>query len=70
MSSFDEVLEAVKALFPGLRYEIGAGEVKDSKADPLDISAARQHLGWEPRFTVAEAFKDYLSELQRARGNQ
>lgn len=70
VSPFDEVLDAVKKLFPGLRYEIGAGEVKDSKSDPLDISAAKQHLGWEPRFTVADAFKDYLSELQRARGNQ
>ena len=67
VTAFDEVLEAVKALFPALRYEIAPGEPPKSKSAPLDISAAKQHLGWEPRYSVAEAFKDFLAEMKAAR---
>ncbi len=68
VTPFDEVLASVKALFPSLRYEIEPGEPPKSKTDPLDISAAKQHLGWEPKFSVREAFKDYLAEMKAARG--
>ena len=68
VTPFDEVLASVKALFPSLRYEIAPGEPPKSKSDPLDISAARQHLGWEPRFSVRAAFEDFLAELKAARG--
>ena len=68
VTPFDDVLASVKALFPSLRYEIAPGEPPKSKADPLDISAAKQHLGWEPKFSVREAFKDYLAEMKTARG--
>jgi nucleoside-diphosphate-sugar epimerase len=67
VTPFDEVLASVKALFPSLRYEIEPGEPPKSKTDPLDISAARQHLGWEPQFSVRSAFADYLAELKAAR---
>ena len=39
----------------------------DPRLAPLDISAARRDLGWEPRFTIASAFADYLTELKAAR---
>ena len=32
-----------------------------------DFSAAKRDLGWEPRFTIASAFADYLAELRAAR---
>lgn len=67
VTPFDEVLAAVKALFPSLRYEIAPGEPPKSKSDPLDISAAKEHLGWEPRFSIAAAFEDFLAEIKRAR---
>ena len=67
VSSFDEVLTAVKALCPNVRYEVEAGEPPHSKIAPLDISAAKQHLGWEPRFTLQSAFEDYLKDLKAAR---
>jgi nucleoside-diphosphate-sugar epimerase len=35
---------------------------------PLDISAAKRHLGWEPRFSLPAAFADFLVELKAARG--
>jgi len=67
VTPFEELLAAVKVLCPGLSYEIEAGEVPHSKLAPLDISAARRDLGWEPRFTIASAFADYLAELKAAR---
>ena len=67
VSSFDEVLTAVKALCPNVRYEVEAGEPPHSKIAPLDISAAKQHLGWEPRYTIQSAFEDYLKDLKAAR---
>jgi UDP-glucose 4-epimerase len=67
VTPFEEVLAAVKALCPGLTYEIEPGEPPHSKLAPLDISAAKRHLGWEPRFTIATAFADYVAELKTAR---
>lgn len=68
VTPFDEVLAAVRALFPGLRYEIAPGEPPKSKSAPLDISRAKRHLGWEPRFSIKSAFEDFLAELKAARG--
>jgi nucleoside-diphosphate-sugar epimerase len=50
-----------------VRYEVEAGEPPHSKTAPLDISAAKKHLGWEPRFTIKSAFQDYLKDLKMAR---
>jgi len=68
VTTFEDVLAAVAALCPGLRYEVEPGEAPQSKLAPLDISAAKRHLGWEPRLTIASAFADYLAELKAARG--
>jgi nucleoside-diphosphate-sugar epimerase len=68
VTSFEEVLAAIRALFPAVKYEIEAGEQPSPKPAPLDISRAKRHLGWEPRFTIASAFADYLEELTQARG--
>ena len=68
VTPFDEVLAAVKALFPALRYEIEPDEQPQSKSAPLDIAAAKEHLGWEPRFSVQAAFEDFLKEMKAARG--
>lgn len=67
VSSFGDVLDAVRALCPNVRYEVEAGEPPHSKIAPLDISAAKRHLGWEPRFTIKSAFEDYLKDLKMAR---
>jgi UDP-glucose 4-epimerase len=68
VTSFAEVLAAVRTLFPAMKYEIEPGEQPQGKPAPLDISRAKRHLGWEPRFTIASGFADYLEELQQARG--
>lgn len=67
VSSFEDVLAAVRAVCPNVRYEVEPGEPPHSKIAPLDITAARDHLGWEPRFTLRSAFEDYLNDLKAAR---
>ena len=67
VTSFDDVLAAVRALCPNVKYEVEPGEAPHSKQAPLDISAASRHLGWTPRFTIQSAFEDYLTELKAAR---
>jgi UDP-glucose 4-epimerase len=70
VTPFEELLAAVKAICPGLSYEVEPGGAPHSKLAPLDISAAKRDLGWEPRFTIATAFADYLAELKAARAQQ
>jgi nucleoside-diphosphate-sugar epimerase len=67
VTPFEELLAAVKTLCPGLSYEVEPGDAPHSKLAPLDISAAKRDLGWEPRFTIESAFADYLAELKAAR---
>lgn len=62
--TFDEVVGIVKQLLPNLRVEIIPGKPSPSFKQPLDISRAREHLGWEPQFTMEKAFEDYLRELR------
>jgi nucleoside-diphosphate-sugar epimerase len=69
VTSFEEVLAALKALCPGVSYEIEAGARPHENLAPLDISAAKRHLGWEPRFTIASALEDYVKELAAARAS-
>ena len=69
VTPFAEVLETARALFPNLRVEIESGEKPKSKEQPLDISRAKKHLGWEPRYTLHDAFEDYVAELKKARAD-
>ena len=70
VTPFEDVLAAVKALCPALSYEVEPGEAPQPKLAPLDISAAKRHLGWEPGFSIASAFEDYLKELKAARAQR
>jgi UDP-glucose 4-epimerase len=67
VTSFEDVLGAVRKLCPEVNYEVEPGEPPHSKQVPLDISAAKRHLGWTPRFSIESAFQDYLAELKAAR---
>ena len=71
VTPFEEVVGTVKSLLPGLEIAIepgGTGTAPKSKSAPLDISKAKQHLGWEPAFSIKAAFQDYLADLRAARG--
>lgn len=70
VSAFEDVVSAVKTLCPALKHEIGPGSPATERPAPLDISRAKRHLGWEPRFTLRSAFEDYLEELKAVHGKR
>ena len=67
VTPFEDVVSAVRALFPTVSFEIDAGGPPKSRAHAMDISRAKATLGWQPEFTIAGGFADYLREMQRAR---
>ncbi len=67
VTPFAEVVAAVKTLVPALRCEVGVSASAQALPAPLDIARAKRFLGWEPRFTMAAAFADYLAELKQAK---
>lgn len=64
---FDELIGAVKTIYPGIKIEIEPGEKPASRSLPLDITRARKQLGWEPRFTLLDGLRDYHADLAAAR---
>lgn len=65
VTTFDELVAAVERQFPKLEVEVIPGRPPDVSASvPLDISRAKQYLGWEPRYTMDTAFEDYVKDLR------
>ncbi len=65
LTTFDELVAAVERQFPRLEVEVIPGRPPDVAATaPLDISRAKQYLGWEPRYTMDAAFEDYAGDLR------
>lgn len=67
VTPFDDVISAVKKVCPDVDFEIQDGAPPKSKAYAMDISRAKQQLGWEPQFSIEEGFADFLEEMKRAR---
>jgi len=64
VTSFDELVAAVKAQLPKLKVEIVPGQPPLNRALPLDITRAKEMLGWEPQFSLQDAFADYIADLK------
>ena len=65
VTTFDELVAAVERQFPKLEVEVIPGRPPDVAVSvPLDISRARQYLGWEPQYTMDAAFEDYVKDLR------
>jgi nucleoside-diphosphate-sugar epimerase len=67
VTPFEEVVATVRGIYPSLSVVIEPGAAPKSKSVPLDITRAKEHLGWEPRLSLAEAFRDYAADLEAAR---
>lgn len=67
VTPFSEVVDTARALFPAVDFEVLPGTPPQSKTAPLDISRAKQLLGWEPTFSLRAAFEDYANEMRAAR---
>jgi nucleoside-diphosphate-sugar epimerase len=64
VTPFDDLLAAMRRLFPNLQVEIEPGEAPKSKGQPLVISAAKEQLGWAPQFSLDAGLKDYADDLK------
>jgi len=67
VTAFEDVVGAVRKHCPQVSFEIEPGEPPKSKAHAMDITRAREQLGWEPSYSIEEGFADYLDEVRRAR---
>ena len=67
--TFDALVAAIKGVLPTLEVEVLPGpppplQVKQA----MDLSLARDVLGWEPRYTMEEGFRDFVADLEKAAG--
>jgi UDP-glucose 4-epimerase len=67
VTPFDDVVAAVRKLCPDVSFEIEKGTPPKSKAHAMDITRAKEQLGWEPQYSIEEGFADFLEEMKRAR---
>lgn len=68
VTSFDELVAAVRASLPKLEIEIVPGTPPVSRTDHMDIGHARDVLGWEPEYTLEAGFAAYVEEMRAALG--
>ncbi len=67
VSTFDEVLDALGKTAKVANIEVQQGEPPKSKAHAMDIARAGAQLGWSPKYSLAEGFRDYAEEVRAAR---
>ena len=67
--TFDELTRTITRAVPGLEVEILPGPPPGTPVkQPTDCSRARDLLGWEPQYTMDEAFRDYVADLEDVAG--
>jgi len=64
VTTFDQLVEVARKLLPDLSLEIVPGTPPVSRTQHLDISAARDFLGWTPEFTMEQGFEDYIADMR------
>ena len=67
VTRFDDLITAVRAVYPKLEVEVEPGERPVAKSAPMDITRARKQLGWQPRFSLLDGLRDYHADLRAAR---
>jgi UDP-glucose 4-epimerase len=64
-----DFLNAAAKLFPHHRIELGPGPSKLGRSKQsycvFDISAAKEHIGYEPAYSVEDGVRDYVATLDR-----
>ena len=71
VTSFQEVVDIVKELVPGADISVASGPyhfpggVRMPKKGALDVSRAREELGYEPQYDMRKGLEEYVAEAQR-----
>ena len=68
ITGFDQLVATIKNLLPKLSVEIVPGTKPVSRNQHLDIARAREHLGWQPQFTMEQGFEDFIRDLRAQMG--
>lgn len=64
VTTFDELVEAARTIYLDLEVEVVPdGTPHVGPKQRLDISMAKEHLGWEPSFDLEAALRDYVKDL-------
>ncbi|MFC1817226.1 NAD-dependent epimerase/dehydratase family protein [Thermodesulfobacteriota bacterium] len=63
--AFKDIASEVKRLIPNADIEIGPGTEGPSNNNVLDITRAREDLGFSPKFSLREAIEDYLETIRK-----
>lgn len=64
ITKFDDLLALAQKLLPKLEVEIIPGKAPRSSKQPMDMTRAKEFLGWESQYTMEESFKDYIQDLK------
>ncbi|MDH3239336.1 MAG: NAD(P)-dependent oxidoreductase [Alphaproteobacteria bacterium] len=64
LTTFDELLAAVRKIYPGLEYEVLEGRAGHDRDTVLDLSEPKAKLGWVPKYSLDAALADYAEEIK------
>jgi len=65
MHTLQELADIVKKIIPSAVFEIGPGfDVAEPVRGPLNITRAKEELGYTPQFTLEEGVKDYIRSIR------
>ena len=65
--TFEGLVRGIQRVLPRLEVEILPGPPPATPVKrPLDLSRARELLGWEPEYGMEDAFRDYVKDLEAA----
>lgn len=63
--NFAEIAETIKSVIPAANIINNGSEGADLYHAPMDISAAKQVLGWEPKWSLQTGCADYMDWLKK-----
>jgi len=62
--SAEQLAQVVREVAPKLEVKVtGTSAADKSRSIPMDISVSRAELGYQPKFPLKEALRDYMDEL-------
>ncbi len=63
ITKFDDLIATAKGFLPKLKVQVAPGKTPSSAGQPLDLTLAKRHLGWQPQFDMEAGLKDLAQEL-------